>query len=59
MKTVREEMLELMARHADIEGLRRLEHFWQQLNAEHGPRPLLSKGLKRISKLIQFLEIGE
>jgi hypothetical protein len=59
MKTAHEEILIEMARHTDIEGLRRVEDFWQKLNDDQGPHPLITKGLKRISKLIQFLEIGE
>jgi hypothetical protein len=59
LNKVREEILIEMSRHAGIEGLRQVEAFWQKLIEEHGPHPLITKGLKRISKLIQFLEVGE
>jgi hypothetical protein len=61
--TAREEIVqfleEFVPHYAGVDYLREAEKFLDEVNREHGPHPLLSAAIRKISARIVFLEIGE
>jgi hypothetical protein len=62
-KTAREEIArfleEFTPNYVGADYLREAERFLEGVNREHGPHPLVSATIKKLSARIVFLEIGD